>query len=326
MSTGEPSGKSPRRIKRVKRLKRIIVVTITCVIFIPLAVSIYYGCMAHSLKNELANVKEELNYYLELQSESDFFESEENLSEEVTVKQEEKKTVVKKDSLSGKEVDGLTLSDEELYMGYKKIYLTFDDGPSPLTDDILDILKEYDVKATFFVVKREGRNYENIYQRIVDEGHALGMHSCNHVYKDLYADKDAFMEDTNSLRDFLYLVTGVESDIYRFPGGSSNRVSKTDMHVFADALQENGIVFFDWNVSAQDATAIPAGKGQIVRSVISKLDKYDDVIILFHDLDTKSTTVEALPEIIEYIQSMDNTVILPLSRDTNPIQHLSVKE
>lgn len=326
MSTGEPSGKSPRRIKRVKRLKRIIVVTITCVIFIPLAVSIYYGCMAHSLKNELANVKEELNYYLELQSESDFFESEENLSEEVTVKQEEKKTVAKNDSLSGKEVDGLTLSDEELYMGYKKIYLTFDDGPSPLTDDILDILKEYDVKATFFVVKREGRNYENIYQRIVDEGHALGMHSCNHVYKDLYADKDAFMEDTNSLRDFLYLVTGVESDIYRFPGGSSNRVSKTDMHVFADALQENGIVFFDWNVSAQDATAIPAGKGQIVRSVISKLDKYDDVIILFHDLDTKSTTVEALPEIIEYIQSMDNTVILPISRDTNPIQHLSVKE
>lgn len=327
MSTGEPSGKSPHRIRRVKRLKRIIVVTITCVIFIPLAVSIYFVCLSHSLKEELASAKEELNYYMELQSEADYLESSENpIAKTEPALVTEKTETVANEKLSAKDVEKLALSEEELYLGYKKVYLTFDDGPSPLTDDILDILKEYDVKATFFVVKREGRNYEEIYQRIVDEGHALGMHSCDHVYKNLYADKESFMEDTKTLRDFLYLVTGVESDIYRFPGGSSNRVSSTDMNVFADALAENGIVFFDWNVSAQDATAVPASKGQIVNSVVSKLEKYDDVIILFHDLDTKASTVEALPEIIKYIQSMDNTVILPLSRDTNPIQHLSVKE
>jgi len=328
MANGDPTGKSPARLRRVKRLKRLIVTTVLILIFVPFALCIYFGCETYSLKQELNKAKEELNYYLELQSESDFYMAE--LSEvDLDIESPEKEVVKKKAetvTLSKDAVKDLSLSEEELYDGYRKVYLTFDDGPSPNTDDILDVLKEYDVRATFFVVRRDGRNYERMYQRIVDEGHSLGLHSCTHVYRDLYASYDSFVSDTNELRNFLYMVTGVESDIYRFPGGSSNRVSPTDMKIFARALSDEGIVFFDWNVSSQDATSIKATKDQIVNNVTSKILQYDEVIILFHDLDSKDTTVAALPEIIEYIQSLDNTVILPITRDTDAIQHLAYNE
>lgn len=322
------------RKKRVKRLKKLILITICVLIFVPLALCIYFGCEAHVLKQELSRVNEELNFYLELQSEAAFEEVTGGIEEyEITDSDTENGTdiqsseiVTKKETLSllQGDVDRLTLSEEELYDGYRKVYLTFDDGPSPNTDKILDILNQYSVKGTFFVVRRDGRNCERMYRRIVDEGHSLGMHSCTHVYRDLYANKESFLSDTTELRNFLYMVTGVESDIYRFPGGSSNKVSKADMHVFADALEEEGIVFFDWNVSSKDASGVKQSKDSIVKNVTSRITAYDEVIVLFHDLDSKDTTVEALPEIIEYIQSLENTVILPITRDTNQVRHLNI--
>lgn len=323
MSTNQPSGKSPARLKRVKILKKVIVTFVLTLIFLPLAMAIYFGCMAVSFKEELKNKESELNYYMELQSEASF-QKNTNVSfkEDVSASEASLNEPYK---ISESDVSKLSLKDEELYAGYKKVYLTFDDGPGPNTDEILDILDRYNVKATFFVIRKDGRNNEKLYQRIAESGHSLGMHSCTHVYKDIYQSVDAFKEDTKELRDFLYLVTGVESDIYRFPGGSSNNVSPVDMHEFANELSKEGIVFFDWNISSQDATAIPLGKDRIVKNVTSQLSEYNEAIILFHDLDEKRTTVEALPEIIEYIQSMKNTVILPITRDTNPIQHLSVK-
>ncbi len=331
MSEKKPSGSRIDRKKRVKILKKIIVFGTLTLIFIPLTFAIYFACQASTLKMQLKNVNEELNYYLELQSESAFLESlEEAQSSDVETGTDREVPEMaaftkEKQVLTGEEIDALSLSDEELYDGYRKIYLTFDDGPSPLTDDILDILKEYDVKATFFVVRRDGRNYEKLYRRIVDEGHSIGLHSCTHIYKNLYAGLDAFMEDTCELREFIYMVTGVEADIYRFPGGSTNRVSPIDMNIFANALTKEGIIYFDWNVSAQDAIGVPATKDQIVKNVTSKLKNLDEAIILFHDLDSKGTTVEALPEILDYISKLENTVVLPITSDTNPIQYLSVK-
>lgn len=329
MGNGGPSGKSPKRLKRVKRLKKLIVITVLVLIFVPLALCIYFGCMAYALKADLDKANEELNYYLEQSSENEFLESIEE-----TENSPGEDTLVSVDAVSSapKAKDNynpgdVSLTEEELYAGYRKIYLTFDDGPSPNTDEILDILKQYDIPATFFVVRRDGRNYESMYRRIVDEGHALGMHSCTHIYRNLYKDEESFFEDTKELRDFLYLVTGVESDIYRFPGGSSNNVSRTDMNVFADVLESEGIAFFDWNISSGDATSIPASKDTIVRNVTGKIKNFDEAVILFHDLSTKDTTVQALPEIIEYILAMDeNVVFLPITKDTNPIHHLSVKD
>lgn len=329
MASEVTNAKSPSRLRRVKRLKRIIVVSVLVIIFVPLALCIYFGCMAFALKADLQRVNEELNYYLEQSSVEEYIEAslenEEKISEETVVSEPVRKRETI--SLSGDQVKNLSLSDEELYDGYRKVYLTFDDGPSPNTEDILDCLKQYDIKATFFVVRRDGMNYEKLYQRIVDEGHSLGMHSTSHVYRDIYKDVDSFMEDTLSLRNFLYMVTGEESDIYRFPGGSTNRAGASDMNDLADALFKEGILYFDWNISSQDATAGGLSKDAIVRNVINRIEgSGEEAIILFHDLSSKDTTVEALPEIIEYIQSLDNTVILPITRDTNPIHFLSVKE
>lgn len=328
MGNDNPTAKSPSRQKRVKRLKAYIITFVICIMFVPLTFAIYFGCEVHSLKKELEAAREELNFYLEQESETDFIEAS---NESLTSDNDEKDAVPfnkhKKETinLSSNEVNNLSLSDEELYDGYKKVYLTFDDGPSPNTDAILDILKSYDVKATFFVVRRDGPAYEKMYRRIVDEGHSLGMHSSSHIYSEIYKSKEDFLSDTENLRNFLYLVTGVESDIYRFPGGSSNRVGQVSMETLAEALHDEGILYFDWNVSSQDATSGGISKDKIVKNVISKIDSSEESIVLFHDLSSKDTTVEALPEIIEYILSKDDTVILPITRETNPISFLSVK-
>ena len=147
------------------------------------------------------------------------------------------------------------------------------------------------------------------------------MHSCTHVYSDLYSDRDAFMEDTNSLRNFLHLVTGAESDIYRFPGGSSNTVSQVDMKDLVDCLNDEDITFFDWNVAGGDATG-GATKATIYNNVVNNVPRFKHSIVLLHDAADKMSTVEALPEIIEAIQAMDDTVIVPITDDTLPVQHI----
>lgn len=308
------------RKKRVKRLKKLIIGTIVTLMVLPGILAVFFFVKYRTARNQYLKALDDINFYLENHSEMEFLESDvSDISEpEVQITNQYK-------DLTKEEIEKLQLSPEEVYAGYTKVYLTFDDGPSSNTAPILDILKEYDVPATFFVNRRDGRNYENLYRRIVNEGHALGLHSTSHIYSEVYKSEEDFKADTKELRDFLYMVTGVESDIYRFPGGSSNHVSKVDMHVFADCLEKEGIVFFDWNVSSQDASSIPQTKESIVRNVKKGLDGKSEAIILFHDLGSKDATVKALPEIIEYIQGMDNTVILPITTETNPIRHLSVE-
>jgi len=325
MTEAATSAKSPARQKRVKRLKKIIVGTIITLIVLPTLVAVILGVRMTGLKHELIKTRDELNWYLEQQSELDFSKKEEVMAESSTeVATESEPETESSVKLTEGEIKDLTLGDDELYDGYRKVYLTFDDGPSSNTDDILDVLAQYDVKATFFVIRKEGRNFEKLYRRIVDEGHSIGMHSCTHEYSVVYADRESFLQDTKSLRDYIYLVTGVESNIYRFPGGSSNRVSKVDVRTLARDLHEEGIEYFDWNVSSQDSAGGLHTKEEIVQNSIRKIADYDEVIILFHDTNSKVSTVEALPDIIKYIQSLDNTVILPITDGTRPIQHLSV--
>lgn len=222
------------------------------------------------------------------------------------------------------ETDGSGLvnyaSDTE-WDGIHRVYLTFDDGPSIYTDDILDILAEYDVKATFFVIGKDNAASYARYLRILEEGHTLGMHSYSHVYNEIYASPEAFAADTQRLRQLLEDVTGISPRFYRFPGGSSNDVSATDVHLLADYLEEEGIVYFDWNVSSGDASGEALTSDQIMRNAISGIEDRPVSVILLHDTAAKWNTVQALPGIIEAIQSMDNTVILPITDDTTVIQH-----
>lgn len=204
--------------------------------------------------------------------------------------------------------------------GIKRVYLTFDDGPSSNTDKILDILSEYDVKATFFVVGKE--NYTGQYKRIVDEGHTLAMHSYSHVYNEIYSSPDAYKQDLNKLRTYLYEITGVECDIVRFPGGSSNTISKVDMHTLIEYLDSEDMVYFDWNVSSGDASGTSKSAEQIASNVLDNIDKYNNAVVLMHDAAEKTSTVEALPMIIETILKSEDTVLLPISEETIKVQHI----
>lgn len=204
--------------------------------------------------------------------------------------------------------------------GIKRVYLTFDDGPSSNTDRILDILDQYGVKATFFVVGKE--NYTEQYKRIVEDGHTLAMHSYSHVYRDIYSSLDAYRQDLDKLRTFLYEITGVECKIVRFPGGSSNTTSKVDMHTLIEYLDSEGMIYFDWNVSSGDASGAQRSADQIASNVLDNVDKYDNAVVLMHDAAGKNSTVDALPIIIEKLLESENTVLLPISEDTVRVQHI----
>jgi len=203
----------------------------------------------------------------------------------------------------------------------KKVYLTFDDGPSSNTGKILDILNSYGVKGTFFVVGRLSDTTSPMYKRIVDEGHSIGMHSYTHIYDEIYASKDAFIYDIDRIQSLIYEQTGVLSKIYRFPGGSSNTVSRTDISVLAEELKKRDIAYYDWNVVSGDASSrygLP--KDEIVRNCTQKALGYEEAVILMHDLPEKATTVEALPEIIEYFQAL-GVEIVPIDETTLEVHH-----
>lgn len=203
----------------------------------------------------------------------------------------------------------------------KRVYLTFDDGPSSNTEKILDILDKYGVKGTFFVVGRLSDTTTPMYKRIVDDGHAIGMHSYTHKYSEIYASKEAFVYDVEKIQSLIYEQTGVFSKLYRFPGGSSNTVSRTDISLLAEELNKRDIKYFDWNVVSGDASStygLP--KEDIVRKCTQGALSEENAVILMHDLPEKATTVEALPEIIEYFQSI-GVEILPLDENSAEVHH-----
>lgn len=238
-------------------------------------------------------------------------------------------TLVADRELLGLDGDIVNDSEEEQksddpYAGKIKVCLTFDDGPSYNTNKILDILNDYGVKATFFVNAHEG--FDEQYKRIVDEGHTLGMHSYSHSYRQLYSSLDSFAEDLYELQEFLAEKTGVVSNYYRFPGGSSNGVCHIDMKDCIEYLEAKGIEYYDWNASAQDAVAGGSSATEIVNSIMNviSLGEEDTYIILMHDAANKNTTVEALPIIIERLADMENVVIVPIDDNTKPVQHVTI--
>ena len=201
-----------------------------------------------------------------------------------------------------------------------KVYLTFNSVPGDNTEDILDVLAQYQVKATFFVVGSTDASKNAIYQRIVNEGHTIGMHSFSNQYSLIYSSTDAFKQDYKKISDFLYELTGMHSKFYRFPGGSGNQISNVNMAEFADCLNQEQITYFDWNVSAGDTTSNYT-KEDVLNNVLGGISKYKTSVVLLHDGDNKSTTVEALGTLIEQLQQQ-GAEILPIDENTNVIQYI----
>ena len=174
---------SSKRKRRVQILKRLIVVFILAAILIPTAASVYLGLRVEAAQMEAA--VEEM--------------------QEKAVREAEPAILTEEDGIRAWEEQAEETAEKPAVQSdIRKVYLTFDDGPSIYTDDILDILKEYDVKATFFVVGEGKEPYEDACRRIVEEGHTLGMHSYSHVYQEIYASREDFIWDVNVLQDYLH--------------------------------------------------------------------------------------------------------------------------
>jgi len=179
------------------------------------------------------------------------------------------------------------------------IYLTFDDGPSSNTSKILDILKEQNIKATFFVVNY-GSSFDPVVQRIVNEGHTIALHSYTHNYKIIYASEEAYFDDLYNLKNKVKNTTGVDSNIIRFPGGTSNTISsfnKGIMTKLAIAVKEKGFHYFDWNVDSKDAGSAKSSI-DVYNNVMSGLILNKSNVVLMHDLSYNIKTVDALKNII----------------------------
>lgn len=327
------------RQKRVKRLKKYIILTLMLSILIPFVLCIVLMVKVHRINGILTELEARTQELSEMAAAQG--QELERLAAEgiVAVSGSAEGGTADSDLAKGDTAEpdehpgqtGETASDTETeartgteagITAAHKVYLTFDDGPSIYADQILDILDEYDVKATFFVVGKETETAAEAMKEIVARGHTLGMHSYSHKYTEVYASMESFEEDFTKIHDLLYDVTGVESTVYRFPGGSSNTISRIDMSDFADYLDTQGVRFFDWNISSGDGGRVLLSVDELVENVTSHIEQRETAIILMHDSADKPTTVEALPTIIENILALDDTVILPITDDTEPVQHI----
>lgn len=207
--------------------------------------------------------------------------------------------------------------------GDGKIYLTFDDGPSAqITPKILDILKEEDIKATFFIINKDN-NLNYLIKRQYKEGHTIALHSNTHRYNIDYSSNNAYIEGLSILSKKVYSLVGINPKIIRFPGGSSNTISnkytKGVMSYLTKELTNKGYKYYDWNVDSEDAGSAQT-KEDVYNNVINNLDHEKTNIVLLHDYDNNYKTLNALRDIIKYGKKNGYT-FSNITLDTPQIKH-----
>lgn len=203
------------------------------------------------------------------------------------------------------------------------IHLTFDDGPSSdITPQILDILKEKGVKATFFVIHFNEKNAELV-KREDNEGHTVALHGYTHTYSEVYQSADACLENFKKIQQQVYETIGKKPNIIRFPGGSSNTISKKYCQgVMTEATQralDEGFRYFDWNVDSDDAGHAKT-RDDVYNNVTSKIKPGRENVVLMHDFSHNNKTLEALTDIIDY-GLQNGYVFRKITDDTKMITH-----
>ena len=303
------------RRKRINRMKTGIIMTIAIWMIVSFLAIVILSIQLIRLNGKIRNLNDAIELLSENVSQGALQDS--TSRQENTQKEEQTLSTVDYDRV----VTGIDTPDNMANVGDEhKVYLTFDSVPGENTLRILDVLKEQNIKATFFVSGNESEEIQPIYQRIVAEGHTLGMHSYSNQYNKIYASISAFEEDYKKISNHLEQSTGVKSRFYRFPGGSSNEISNVNMSEFVHVLNQNQITFFDWNVSAGDSAAMYS-VSDVVTNVMAGVQKYKTSVVVLQDGSNKATTVDALGPLIESLREMD-AEILPIDENTKVIQYI----
>lgn len=203
--------------------------------------------------------------------------------------------------------------------GKKVVYLTFDDGPGPNTEKLLKVLDKYGVKATFFVVGR--KSGADIIKKEFEEGHTVAMHTMSHVYSQIYASDEAYFKDLGEISNYIKTITGEEPKLLRFPGGSSNQVSKKYnagiMSRLVKSVEKMGYRYFDWNITSGDEDGI-TNTSELASRIISGMNRNDISVVLQHD--TRDYSINAVERVIVYGLANGYT-FLPLTENSPECHH-----
>ena len=187
----------------------------------------------------------------------------------------------------------------------KRAFLTFDDGPSSITNTILDVLKQENVKATFFVLGSRVEAKPDVVKRIYDEGHYIANHGYSHVYENIYASPQAVLDEYNKCNEAVKNAIGVpeyNSHLFRFPGGLVGGKYADIKCQANELLEQNNIVHVDWNALNGDAETNNLTIDFELLRLQETVQNKNSIVILMHDAPAKKVTAEALPQIISFLR------------------------
>lgn len=201
----------------------------------------------------------------------------------------------------------------------KTVYLTFDDGPSQNTLDILKILDKHNIKATFFMCGSKTEEGKDIMKKVADAGHTIGVHSYLHDYNTIYNSVEDYLDDFNNTYKLIYDATGVKPTIFRFPGGSINSYNRLVYKQIIAEMTRRGFVYYDWNISGEDASPNATWKS-IYNNIMNGIKSNPDgrAIILLHDSPGKDTTARTVEDIIIELEKQGYT-FKPLDNTVKPV-------
>ena len=201
----------------------------------------------------------------------------------------------------------------------KVIYLTFDDGPSIMTDKVLDILKKNDVKATFFLIGNQLKGQEAVVKRISTEGHSIGLHTYTHTYKKIYSNRKEFISEMLKSQSEISSITGFKPTIMRFPFGSRNHLTKA----FLEQLHSYNFKVYDWNAAMSDGVNCKTAPDKLYREATKTTITDHPIILLMHCDYAHKNTCKALPRVIKFYK--DNGYEFKIISDKTPENYFPIK-
>jgi len=306
MFKAEGKSRSMNHVKG-KRQGKLIAILLLAALFVTASVTAVVVLKSRSeTSNQLDALKKDIKelekkYDELLEENKDLKSTVESLTEEnETLAEENRRLTEEVDDLAGK----LALKP--------MVYFTFDDGPSSATPIVLDILKEYNIRATFFVVGPQSSYKKTLLKRIHDEGHLIGVHSYTHAYKTIYASRDAFLKDFANIESLIKEATGSQPAVFRFPGGSNTGYLKRSVFdSIVPELNSRGYQYIDWNVESGDTGKVYPDSADVSKRILSQCEdriknyKKKSCVVLMHDAEAKKGYIgTTLREIIPKLKAM----------------------
>lgn len=308
--------KNERRKKYIKELGVFL-----CVILLTVGIcSIFVFDGFKDRANEESDELPEQSVLTSNTSSSD--EQEESDSESIPEndEQEENDNITQTEDKQGNKKEVVQEQDkpvqnEQNKNGKKVVYLTFDDGPQNITMDILDLLDQYNAKATFFMLEPYMWSYPDAIEEMIKRGHSVGVHSVTHNKNKLYKSSKTVVNEMTMAKNSLEEITGVESNLMRVPYGSVPHMKPE----YVQAVENHGFIMWDWNIDSMDWKYTD---GYFVKHTINQLEAFDKdepMIILMHD---KETTVKHLEKLLSYLQD-NNYEMLAIDESMEPVQFVN---